>query len=140
MKRFLLLLITSVLLFSSCSMISTKHYLILTADTNIVEKEHNDIYHIVFLNKNNKVLSESEKLAYNTSINISWSLIPITTKVPSIDELTITQNYDDYIFMKKQKDVNCLEYRPLEAGDTKITITSKKYGTASINIRVKIID
>ena len=117
-------------------MISTKHYLILTADTNIVEDEH----YVVFLNKNNKVLSDSEKLAYNTSINISWSLIPISTKVPTIDELTITQNYDDYIFMKKQKDVNSLEYRPLEAGDTRITITSKKYGTASIDIRVKIIN
>ena len=113
-----------------------QHYLILTADTNI----HEDKCYVVFLNKDNKILSDSEKLAYNTTINISWSLLPMTTFVPTFDELTIIQDTDKYIYFQNQNNINTIVYKPIDVGDTTITVKSPKYGSASIKVRVKLIN
>ena len=132
MKR-LIPVIFFVLLFSSCK--TKSYYLHLQSDSNNYQGE----YHIVFYNKNNKVLSQSEKQAYNTTIKVSWDLIPDSPAIPSINNLTVITDTDNYLNLIT-KDNHYLEYAPKDIGDTKITIKSSDYGSAVLKIRVVLID
>ena len=142
-------IIFAVFLFVGCELNQQEHYLVAVADNN----------YSVFYNPDNKTLSSSEQLAYNTTITVSWYLLPqsLTNAVFSYDEngfikadsplqiilepsdcldfVSIKQwSLEDKEKFKKNDGFSKMIFKAKKEGTTKVVIKSDKYGSATVYI------
>lgn len=140
MKKLFLILIP--FLFFACDLNNQNYYLLASVDNN----------GNVFINSNNKTLSNSEKIAYNDTITITWKLLPSTQKnafyiedangnVTSKSQIQIILSSDDYIEMiHPKKAVNSISFKAINQGYTKITIKSDEFSSSTVDINSYVID
>lgn len=140
MKRFLIVLLPLLFVFASCNNNSQQRYLIVSADRYYTPAGSYSTG-LVFCNKDKKTLSTSEKLAYNQTITLSWSLLPETTSNvwynanPSNSEVKVKLSTDKYLRIIQPKDsVTSLTFEAIDVGSTVVTIESASYGSASVHI------
>ena len=147
MKKFGVIgIVCLLLLLCGCEFQKENYYLIATADNN----------YNVFFNSDNKTLSSSERIAYNNTITVSWMLLPQSLNnvayvednkgnITDNSKIQVILEPDNYLQIIHLKDISTtktketysdtkISFKAIAEGDTKITIKSESYGSATVHI------